>query len=121
MKFMTIIHRLFLVFGLLGIIVGPVGLSTADTATASSYQAMTTAIDMQDDMPCCTGGNPEKPDCRSAACPLVLLCNTGLFAGTTDEQILSVNLVWTGHRFVTSPQPVLASMLPDPPARPPRI
>jgi hypothetical protein len=116
MRLVTIIHRLLLAFALLGIIFGPVNVGVTGSAMASSVSTHMTAMDMQDDMPCCPG---EKSGCDGVACPMALLCATTFVGPAADEA--PVNLVWTTHRFLSVPHPVLASTAVDPPARPSRV
>ena len=114
MRFVAIIHRLLLLSGLLGILLSPVNVGMAGSAMAASVSTLMTA--MPEEMARCPG---ETSGCDGVACPMALLCATAFVGHAAGET--PVNLVWTAHRFLNVPSPVLASSLVDPPVRPPRV
>ncbi|QCM08523.1 hypothetical protein CFBP6626_24580 (plasmid) [Agrobacterium tumefaciens] len=122
MRFMKVIHRLLFVTALLGIVVGPMSIGAADSVMAASGPAMygMPGMEMSGDMQCCPDEMPIKPDCSGKSCPLALVCTT-VIVGRVAEHGWYLNPGWVAHRFVSTPYSELASLLVDPPARPPKV
>lgn len=123
MRFIEVIHRLLVVTAMLGIIVGPMSIGAADSVMASSGPATMdemSGMDMSGDMPCCPDETPIKPDCGSKSCPLTLVCTTVIVGQSAPQYGWSLNPGWVAHRFLIPPYAELASLLVDPPARPPK-
>ena len=112
MRFLKVIHRLLFVTALLGIVVGPMSIGAADNMAG---------MEMSGDMPCCPDEMPTKPGCGSKSCPLALLCTTVIVGQAASTQSWSLNVGWAAHRYLVSPHAELASLLADPPVRPPRV
>jgi len=123
MRIMRAFHRLLCVAALLGIIVGPMSIGAAGSAMASSAPATMddmSGMDMSGDMSCCPDEMPIKPDCGSKSCPLALVCTTVIVGQSATQSGWSLNPGWVAHRFLVPPHAELASLLVDPPARPPK-
>ncbi len=124
MRFLKVIHRLLFVTALLGIVVGPMSIGAADSVMAASVSAEAdnmAGMEMSGDMPCCPDEMPTKPGCGSKSCPLALLCTTVIVGQAASTQSWSLNVGWAAHRYLVSPHAELASLLADPPVRPPRV
>lgn len=124
MKLMNGTKRLLVVAAVLGIVVGPMSISAADSVMASSGAATMddmAGVDMSADMPCCPDEMPVKSDCGSKSCPLALICTTVIVGQSARQYGWSHNLGWVAQRFFVLPHAKLISSLVDPPARPPRV
>lgn len=127
MKSIAAFQRLLYVLAMLGVIIGPVSVSVAESAMASSSRVMAemqmpseTAEThaMGSDMGCCPAEQPKPIDC-SKNCPLALICSSMLLVPAPDMASLSASYS-VPPSFVIGHDANLASALVDPPARPPR-
>lgn len=124
MFYLVVLRRLMLALALLGIVLGPMSVSTAASAMAASSDMQMAAMpgmDSADEMPCCPDEqpSPQKNPCGSA-CPLALLCTSIILAHDHSNESWPVNLTSRGlsHRFLQESQ--LPSAIVEPPARPPK-
>lgn len=117
------IRRILCLFALLGIVLGPVSVSTAASAMALSSGMQMVAMpgmgDM-DDMSCCPEEQPsQKSDCGNA-CPLALICSSTILAyeDRTDGWRVDRTPYSLSHGFLQESH--LPSAVLEPPARPPK-
>ncbi|ACE91179.1 hypothetical conserved protein [Rhizobium etli CIAT 652] len=126
MTLLRAVHRLFLLFAMLAVIVGPMSIGLASSAMASSGTTMMEnmsssmpGMQMAGNMPCCPDKQPvKKMDCKD--CPLSLVCTTSIFAHAPDSRGWFFAVSWQSHRYDLMPASQLASALVEPPARPPK-
>ncbi|WP_245512242.1 hypothetical protein [Rhizobium leguminosarum] len=128
MKFAAF-QRLLCVFAMLGVILGPVSIGMAESAMASSGHSAMAKMEMPSasaethsmtgDMPCCPNEKQPPIDC-SKNCPLALICASLLLVQAPDTESLSVSFPGTPSLSIGH-DANLASVLVEPPARPPRL
>lgn len=126
MKPLMVIQRILCAFAMLAVLIGPVSVTAAAAAMASSVpmpgMAMGSHVAEEEamaDMPCCPEvKKPTKPDCMKS-CPLALVCST----------VIVGNLSSAASLPLIHPLPVsfpriageeFASTLVEPLPRPPR-
>jgi hypothetical protein len=114
---MKFVARLLSVIALLGMLVFPVSVVASENAMAAA-QAHAAAMQAMDDMPCCP--KPSKPDC-GMDCPLVIVCASSAAAHVAKADWVPVTLGWSAFEFNRTAHTALASLHPEPPARPPSI
>ena len=126
MSLLRTVHRLFLLFAMLSVVVGPMSIGLASSAMASSGAAtmedMSSSMpgmQMAENMPCCPDKEPVKPDCAKG-CPLALVCTTSIFAHNPPFHGWSFAVSWQSHRYDLMPASQLTSAFLEPPARPPK-
>lgn len=126
MFYLVVLRRLMFALALLGIVVGPVSVSTAAAAMAGmSDMQMASMPDMDmasgDGMPCCPDEQPapQKNTCGNT-CPLALLCSTNISAhkDISDGWRVDLTLLRLSHDLLQEDH--LPSALVEPPARPPK-
>lgn len=120
------LRRLMFALALLGIVVGPVGVSTSASAMAASSDMQTAVMpDMDmasaDEMPCCPDEQPapQKKAC-GPACPLALLCSTTILAQKDNSAGWRVDLTLLALSHDLLQEDHLPSAIVEPPARPPK-
>ncbi|WP_028732204.1 hypothetical protein [Rhizobium leguminosarum] len=124
MTLLRAVHRLFLLFTMLAIVVGPMSVGLAGSAMASSDATMEDmsssmpGMQMAENMPCCPD-EPVKPDCANG-CPLALVCTTSIFAHNPPLHAWSFAVSWQSQRYDLMPASQLTSAFLEPPARPPK-
>lgn len=106
--------RLVLALALFGLVLGPMG-----TSSAAPTMAAQTMASMADGMACCPDHQPAVPDCGND-CPLAVLCLSAL-PSISNPEALSV-LIRTPIRdvFREGREAVHASLIGEPPPRPPQ-
>lgn len=114
---MNFVARLLSVLALLGMLVFPVSVVASENAMAAA-QAHAAAVAAMDDMPCCP--KPAKPDC-GMDCPLVIVCTSSAAAQIAKADWVSATLGCSALEFGRAAFRALASLDPEPPARPPSI
>jgi len=128
MKFVAAFQRLLCVFAMLGVILGPVSISTAESAMASSAGVSMAGMDMSSapdevastngDMPCCPKAKTVTPGCTKD-CPLALICSSMMLVHPPHSAGMRIAFPWTlGFQLLHDAS--LTSALVEPPARPPR-
>ncbi|MDX0532991.1 hypothetical protein GOL26_28650 [Sinorhizobium medicae] len=128
MKPFAPIQRILCAFAMLAVLIGPVGVTMAEAAMASSGSITTTVMDGMSgmsadeeamaEMPCCPDELPAKPDCGTS-CPLAVLCSSILLGQTTATDGLPVTFA-AGLSFSFQHDGHIASALVEPLPRPPR-
>ncbi|APO68084.1 hypothetical protein IE4872_CH02474 [Rhizobium gallicum] len=127
MKCIAAFQRLLCVFAMLGVILGPVSTSMAESAMASSAEVSMPGMEMAsasaeaastEDMPCCPDEQQPPVDC-SKNCPLALICASMLLVQAPATASVSVSNL-RAPSFSFDQEATLASALIEPPARPPR-
>ncbi|XNY09569.1 hypothetical protein ACMFL9_32320 (plasmid) [Sinorhizobium meliloti] len=120
---MVVLRRLLFAFALLGIVLGPVSVSTAASAMALSsdmQMAAMPAADDVDDMSGCPEEQQSQKDFCGKSCPLALICSSTILA---DEQRAAGWRVRLASRSLSHgfPQEAhLPSAIVEPPPRPPK-
>jgi hypothetical protein len=115
MKPWSFASRLLLGLALLGLVTGPMAAATS-AAPAMVGQAMAS---MPDGMPCCPDEKPAVPDCVKD-CPLAVLCVTSFGSiSLPSTPAFSVQLP-VGDVFLHGLDAILASLVGEPPPRPPK-
>lgn len=122
MFYLVVLRRLMLALALLGIVLGPMSVSTAVSAMAASSDMQMAAMpgmDSADEMPCCPEEQPQKNTCGSS-CPLALICSSTILVHEHSADGWRVDLASLGlaHQFLQDSQ--LPSAIVEPPARPPK-
>ncbi|WP_331374755.1 hypothetical protein [Sinorhizobium chiapasense] len=123
MSVVVALRRFFCLLALLGIVLGPVSISTTASAMAlSSDMRMEAMADMRDadDMSCCPEQQPvQKNECGST-CPLALVCSSTILAHEDSVAGWRVDRasLYLSHAFLQESQ--LPSAIVEPPARPPK-
>ena len=114
MKFWSLASRLVLALALFGLVVGPIGAaSAAPTMTAQ------TMASMADGMACCPDHQPAVPDCGND-CPLAVMCVSALPGVSVPEASSFLIRLPIRNEFREGREPVLASLIGEPPPRPPQ-
>lgn len=114
MKLRAFTSRMFFVLALLGLVLAP--LAAAPAVPAMNAQAMAS---MPDGMPCCPDDKPAVADCAKD-CPLAILCVTGLVSIPTVDAPSLLLRAPLGDKFLNGRDVVLASLVGEPPPRPPK-
>lgn len=107
--------RLLAVLALIGLVFAPVA-----PFVASSAMAMPMTAEMPDGMPCCPDDQPAIPDCAKD-CPFAVVCTTVFVSAPTPEHHPLALRILMRDRFAARGDVVLASVIGDPPPRPPRF
>lgn len=128
MKFVAAFQRMLCVLAMLGVILGPVSISTAESAMASSGGASMKGMEMpsvsgemasmKGDMPCCPKVKQAVPGCAKD-CPLALICASMILVHPPQSAGTRLAFPWT-ISFRVLHDASLTSSLVEPPARPPR-
>ncbi|MDX0494088.1 hypothetical protein GOC53_28105 [Sinorhizobium medicae] len=128
MKPFVLIQRILCALAMLAILIGPLGVTTAEAAMASSGSVTVTVMDAMSgmsadeeamaEMPCCPDEQPAKPDCGTS-CPLAVLCSSILLGPTAAIDGLPVTFA-AGLSFSFQHDGHIASALVEPLPRPPR-
>ncbi|MDB5526501.1 MAG: hypothetical protein JWM58_4264 [Rhizobium sp.] len=121
MNFVSAILRLMSLCALLGMLVAPVSMIAAENAMAfSKSDTMANMPGMQGDtMPCCPDAKPVKPDCGKS-CPLVIICTSSTVLALPRTDWSAAQLAWASHIYADMRFDRLASLVAEPPARPPK-
>jgi hypothetical protein len=106
--------RLLLALALLGLVLGPIGASSAGPAMAAQTMAP-----MADGMGCCPDHQPAVPDCGND-CPLAVLCVSALPSISIPEVPYLVRMP-IRDEFREGRKMALASLIGEPPPRPPKV
>ncbi len=114
MNFWSTISRLLLVLALFGLAAGP--MVASPSAPAMAAQAMAS---MPGGMPCCPDGKPMVPDCAKT-CPLAVVCAPGVVANAAAEAGPVTYRIPVGEKLPNRNHLALASLLGEPPPRPPK-
>lgn len=114
---MKFVARLLSVLALVGMLVIPVSVVASENAMAAA-QAHAVEMAAMDEMPCCP--KPTKPDC-GMDCPLVVVCTSSATAQIAKADWVTATPGWSALEFRRTPYIALASLDPEPPARPPSI
>lgn len=114
---MKFVARLLSVLALVGLLVFPVSVVASENAMAAA-QAHAASMAAMDDMPCCP--KPAKPDC-GMDCPLVIVCTSSAAAHIAKADWVTATPGWSDLEFNRTIFLTLASLDPEPPARPPSI
>jgi len=114
MNLVASLIRLIAMLAVNGLVFAPLAPSVA-----SSAMAMQMTAEMPDGMPCCPDDQPAIPDCAKD-CPFAVVC-TAVFvsAPTPDYHPLALRIL-VRDRFTAPGDAVLASLIGDPPPRPPK-
>jgi len=107
--------RLFAILAMIGLVFAPVAPSVA-----SSAMAMPMTAEMTDGMPCCPDDQPAIPDCAKD-CPFAVVCTAVFVSAATPEHHPLALRILMRDRFTSRGDVVLASLIGEPPPRPPRI
>ncbi|WP_141679401.1 hypothetical protein [Ensifer adhaerens] len=114
------LRRFLCVLALLGIVVGPVSVSTAASAMALSSDMQMDAMTGMDDMSCCPEQQPvQKNDCGNT-CPLALVCSSIILAHGSKANSWRIDLSARELSHPILQETRLPSALVEPPARPPK-
>jgi hypothetical protein len=117
MKLLT----LFLsVLALLGLLVIPVSANAAGNAMATFEKSSIQTMAAMGDMPCCPEKQPVKPNCGKD-CPLVIICTTSTSFSVARSDWSPAALHWSRLDYARAVESRLASLVAEPPARPPKI
>ncbi|WP_147307491.1 hypothetical protein [Mesorhizobium denitrificans] len=106
--------RLVLALALLGLVLGPMGAASAAPTTAAQTMAS-----MADGMACCPDSQPAVPDCGSD-CPLAVLCVSAIPGISVPETSSFLIRLPIQNEFREGRERVLASLIGEPPPRPPQ-
>lgn len=104
---------LFAILAMIGLVFAPVA-----PTVASSAMPMT--AEMPDGMPCCPEDQPTIPDCAKD-CPFAVVCTAVFVSASTPEHSSLAPRILMRDRFTARGDVVLASLIGEPPPRPPRI
>lgn len=107
--------RLFAILAIIGLVFAPVAPSVA-----SSAMAMQMTAEMPDGMPCCPDDRPAIPDCAKD-CPFAVVCTAVFVSAPTPEHHSLALRILMRDRFTARGDVVPASLMGEPPPRPPRI
>jgi hypothetical protein len=126
MKRPPALRTLMFVFAVLGLVLGPMAVSTSGAAMADQSMSGMTGMDnmadmagMPEDMPCCPEKQAKIPDC-SKGCPLNVLCLSAL-GSLSLAHLNPFSFPVQEDLFRPVATEVLASWAGDPPHRPPSI
>lgn len=114
MKPWSFASRLLLALVSFGLVTGPVAASSA--VPAMTAQAMAR---MPDGMPCCPDEKPAVPDCVKD-CPLAVLCVTSFGSISLPSTLAFSVQLPVGDVFLHRLDAILASLVGEPPPRPPK-
>nr|WP_115422044.1 hypothetical protein [Sinorhizobium sp. M14] len=114
------IRRILYLIALLGIVFGPVSISTAASAMALSSDMQMKATSGMDDMSCCPEELPSQNSDCGKACPLVLVCSSIILVHQNTAEGWSVALNPRSLPLGTFEESNIASAVIEPPARPPK-
>jgi hypothetical protein len=106
--------RLVLALALFGLVLGPIG-----AASAAPTVAAQTMASMADGMACCPDGQPALPDCGND-CPLAVLCVSALPSLSVSEASSFLIRLPIRDEFREGRKAALASLIGEPPPRPPQ-
>ncbi len=126
MFYLVVLRRLMIALALLGIVVGPVSVSTAAAAMAGAsdmQMAPMPEMDMAgaDEMPCCPDEQPAPQEkACGTACPLALLCSTTILAQKDNSDGWRVDLTLLALSHDRLQEDHLPSAIVEPLARPPK-
>jgi hypothetical protein len=108
------ISRLLLALALLGLVLGPVGASSAAPTMAAQ-----TIVSTADGMACCPDHQPAIPDCGQD-CPLTVLCVPVLPGISVAEASPFLTRMPIRDELREGRKTALASLIGEPPPRPPK-
>jgi hypothetical protein len=125
---LMVIQRILCALAMLAVLMGPVSVTTAAAAMASSSPMADMAMEMAGqvadeeamaDMPCCLEENkPAIPDCMKS-CPLALVCSTMIVGNlSADASLPLIHPLPVSFPRIAGEE--FASALVEPPPRPPR-
>ena len=114
MKLRAFTSRFRIVLALLGLVLAP--LAASSTVPVMAAEAMAS---MPDGMPCCPDDKPAVPDCAKD-CPLAVLCITSLVSIPAVDAPSLLLREPLGDKFLNGRDIVLASLVGEPPPRPPK-
>lgn len=112
---MSFSARLLAILAMIGLFFAPVAPSVA-----SSAMAMPMTAEMPDGMPCCPEDQPAIPDCAKD-CPFAVVCTAVFVSASTPEHHPLALRILMRDRFAARGDVVPASLIGEPPPRPPRI
>lgn len=121
---MVVLRRLTFALALLGIVLGPVSVSTAASTMALSSDmqmaAMPSAGDV-DEMPGCPEEQQSQKDFCGKACPLALICSSTILADEHKPAGWRVRLASRSLSLGFLQEAHLPSAIVEPLPRPPRV